>query len=112
MHKHLCPYCGRDLDGYEFEIGLCDSDDCPRHDKPQVSTITAKEIIERSKFAADTAFGQPALHKAYEWGERDGHDYLVGDKNTVDGQALMRRMKNSAYKNGFHDAMRQHGGGY
>lgn len=33
-HTAECPHCGRTLDGDERQKGLCDSDNCPRHDVP------------------------------------------------------------------------------
>jgi hypothetical protein len=34
--EDICPHCGRTLeDPSELLTGLCNSDDCPRHDDPE-----------------------------------------------------------------------------
>lgn len=41
MTAHTCPHCARDLEDDELITGLCTSDDCPRHDKPEgENTVT------------------------------------------------------------------------
>lgn len=79
--------------------------------EPIVEQPTAKSIIERSRDGAGSIDPQVRT-QARVRGQADGAAYLAGGKNTVDGQALMRRMKNGPYKNGFHAAMRAAGGGY
>jgi hypothetical protein len=33
--EDICPHCDRELEGStELRTGLCNSDDCPRHDDP------------------------------------------------------------------------------